>query len=259
MGILNVTPDSFSDGGTNLSVSDAVNSALRMIDEGADLIDIGGESTRPGASPVSQDEELKRVIPAVKSLTQRGIAVSVDTSKVAVARQSLEVGAVVINDVTALAATGMADLCAEYGCTVCLMHMKGTPETMQNQPAYVNVVSEVETFLRLRAEFAQSQGIHSHRIWVDPGIGFGKTVEQNLLLIKDLGPLTSMQFPVLVGVSRKAFIGRILGSDEPLDVLDRLEGSLAIQTIAQLSGARIIRTHDVKASRRTVDMVSKFK
>jgi dihydropteroate synthase len=253
MGILNVTPDSFSDGGRHLDGRTAVEAAVQMVADGADIVDVGGESTRPGAEPVSESVELERVVPVVQALADRGIRVSVDTMKPAVARAALRAGASIVNDVNALRAPGMAELCAEAGCTVCLMHMQGEPRTMQANPVYGDVVEEVRSFLAERAEAVQRAGVSPERIWIDPGIGFGKTTEHNLLLLRNLDRIAGLGYPVLVGVSRKAFIGRLLRShDDPLPVDERLEGTLAAQVLAQANGAAVIRAHDVRESSRAL-------
>lgn len=257
MGILNVTPDSFSDGGLFLDANAAVDRGCAMIDEGADIVDVGGESTRPGAAPVDEDEEFRRVIPVVEALASKGVPISVDTSKPGVALRALEAGAKVVNDVTALRSDGMAEVCAEHGCTVCLMHMKGEPRTMQTNPIYENVIAEVKAFLLERANFAETRGVRKDRIWIDPGIGFGKAVSHNLALLRNLESLVESGYPVLVGVSRKSFLGRLLGSDEaPLPADQRLEGTLAAQVLAQAKGARIIRAHDAKEARTAIDVSS---
>jgi dihydropteroate synthase len=254
MGILNVTPDSFSDGGVHFDTQTAIDAGFRMRDEGADIIDIGGESTRPNSEPVSMEEELRRTLPVVQALAQRGIPVSIDTSKPEVARQALEAGAGIVNDVTAFSDPGMAPLCAQHGCTVCLMHMKGTPRTMQQDPTYEDVVAEVRDFLLERTQHAEAQGIARESIWIDPGIGFGKTVEHNLQLLRNLDEFVLTGYNVLIGVSRKSFIGRILNPETPLPADQRLEGTLAAQVLAQAMGAKIIRAHDVKESRRAIEM-----
>lgn len=253
MGVLNVTPDSFSEGGKYMSVEDAVSAGLRMVDDGADLVDVGGESTRPGAPVVPVEDELKRVVPVVTALVRAGVRVSVDTSKPRVARECLEAGASVINDVTALADPVMIDVCVHHQPTVCLMHMKGDPRTMQNDPQYADVVREVSHFLVDRAITAEEAGMPHANIWIDPGIGFGKTLAHNLELLRNTATFVETGYPVLIGVSRKSFIGKILDSAGPLD---RLEGSLAAQAAAQIQGARIIRTHDVQESLRTALMVA---
>jgi dihydropteroate synthase len=207
------------------------------------LVDVGGESTRPGAAPVTAEEELRRVLPVVRELCAEGVPVSVDTSKAEVAARCLEAGAVVVNDVTAMRSPEMVRVCADFGCTVCLMHMKGEPRTMQQSPTYSDVVREVKEFLVHRAEQATEAGVKD--VWIDPGIGFGKTLEHNLQLISATGEFAATGFPVLIGVSRKSFIGRLLG-DAPVEA--RLEGSLAAQVVAQCKGARIVRAHDVAAA-----------
>lgn len=255
MGILNVTPDSFSDGGVHFDSDVAVEAGLRMVAEGADLIDIGGESTRPNAEPVAIHEELRRVLPVIEQLSSAGVAVSIDTMKPEVAKEALRAGAVVVNDVTALGSPGMAEIVAGAGCIVCLMHMKGTPQTMQVDPQYDDVVAEVRSYLISRAEFAESAGVRQDRIWIDPGIGFGKTVGHNLSLLKGLNQLTETSYPVLIGVSRKSFLGKLSGA-EVLPVGERIEASLAAQSLAQAAGAKIIRVHDVLGARRALDLVA---
>ncbi|HWP81234.1 MAG TPA: dihydropteroate synthase [Bacteroidota bacterium] len=246
MGVLNVTPDSFSDGGRYFDVGKAVDRALEMIDEGADFIDIGGESSRPGSDPIPADEEIKRTIPVIERLVGKGrVPISIDTSKAAVARVALEAGATIVNDISAMTFDEeMADVVSSHKATVVLMHMKGTPKTMQVNPSYTDVVAEVVEFLRKRIEFARARGID--QVIVDPGIGFGKTLEHNLRLIKELDALRSLDVPILVGTSRKSFIGTILG----LPVEERLEGTAAAVAASILNGAHIVRVHDVKAMKR---------
>lgn len=253
MAILNVTPDSFSDGGSYATTQAAVDAALRMVDDGADLIDVGGESTRPGAAPVSAEEEIRRVAPVVQALVQKGIVVSVDTMKADVAEATLQVGAQVINDVTGLGDRRMASVCAAADCSVCIMHIQGTPQTMQANPVYQDVVSEVRDHLLERAAYAQGCGVPKDKIWIDPGIGFGKADEHNLALLRRLDVLVETGYPVLLGVSRKGFIGRALGG---LPVDQRVEGTLAVQVLAQAQGVRYIRAHDVLAARRAIDMTA---
>jgi len=256
MGILNVTPDSFSDGGAFLNPSAALDRALRMVDEGADLVDVGGESTRPGASEVPVDEEWSRVGSVVERLAGRGVPVSIDTRKAEVARRALEGGASVVNDVSGLRDPAMMDLVCSRPCAVCIMHMRGEPATMQIQPSYRDVVEEIREFLLRQAGEAVRRGKAAQDVWIDPGIGFGKTTEHNRALLRSLDRLVGTGHPVLLGVSRKSFIGRVLGSEEaPLPVGDRLEGTLAMQIWAQLQGVRVLRVHDVMAARRCVDMV----
>jgi len=252
MGILNVTPDSFSDGGRFLSPDAAVERALAMEKEGADIIDVGGESSRPGAEPVPVEEELRRVLPVLERLRGKlRIPISIDTTKAEVAEAALRAGASIVNDISALRFDpAMASLVAKFGAGLVLMHMLGTPKTMQQAPHYEDVVTEVRDFLAERAQYAQSQGIPREAIAVDPGIGFGKTVEHNLELLRRLPELVELGFPVLVGPSRKSFIGAILG----LGVEERLEGTLAACAVAVVRGADILRVHDVKEVRRAADL-----
>lgn len=253
MGILNVTPDSFSDGGVHFDPAVAIAAGAQMVLGGADILDVGGESTRPGSDSVSAEEELHRVLPVIEGLASQGFVVSVDTMKARVAREALAAGARIVNDVTALSDPEMAEVCAAAGCTVCLMHMKGEPKTMQVNPVYDDVVAEVASFLAEKAEEAQRRGIAREKIWIDPGIGFGKTTEHNLLLLRNLDMIVELGHPVLIGVSRKAFIGRLLGSHEaPLPVSERLEGTLAAQVLALAKGAAIIRAHDVLEAKRAM-------
>lgn len=256
MGILNVTSDSFSDGGLFADAGVAVAAGRRMWQEGADLIDVGGESTRPDAEPVAAHEELRRVIPVIRELAAEGIAVSVDTMKAEVASRALEAGAVVVNDVSGLRDEGMVEVVVAHQCQVCIMHMQGDPRTMQEAPQYADVVREVRAFLMLQAARLEEAGLPGDRIWIDPGIGFGKTVEHNLVLLRQLGQFVATGYPVLLGVSRKSFIGRVLGGEEPLPVSDREEGSLATQVWAQTQGVRILRAHDVRAAVRAAKMIS---
>jgi dihydropteroate synthase len=260
MGVLNVTPDSFSDGGAFLNVDQAVSAGLQMMEDGADLIDVGGESTRPGATPVPADEELRRIIPAITELAARGVPISVDTRKAAVARGALAAGAFLVNDVSAMREPEMAGVIASSDAWVCLMHMQGEPETMQKAPHYNNVVGEVCAFLCERARVAELAGIVREKIWLDPGIGFGKTDDHNFTLLKHLDKLVASGYPVVLGVSRKGFLGRLAAGDKPLAVAERLPAALAIQSRAQLAGVRVIRTHDVRATgltiRATTQMIS---
>jgi dihydropteroate synthase len=247
MGVLNVTPDSFSDGGEFFHPAAAVAHAERLAAEGADLVDVGGESTRPGAEPVSADEELRRVMPVIEQLGQRGtMPLSIDTSKAVVARAATDAGAVLVNDVTALRGdAGMAAAVAESGAEVCLMHMLADPRTMQDDPRYGDVVSEVKAFLEERLVFAVAQGILEERIWLDPGIGFGKTLEHNLALLRRLDEIVAVGRPVIVGVSRKRFIGSLTARAEA----DRVAGGIAANVLAFQRGAHMFRVHDVAETR----------
>jgi dihydropteroate synthase len=242
MGIVNVTPDSFSDGGEFLDPERAIAHGRELADEGADILDVGGESTRPGARAVDAAEELGRVVPVVEALAKDGPKVSIDTSKTEVARAALDAGASMVNDVTALRADpDLAALCAERDCEVVLMHMLGDPRTMQENPVYHDVVDDIKVFLAERIEFATVAGIHRERIWIDPGIGFGKTVEHNLELHRRLGELAELGRPVAFGSSRKSFIGKLTGAG----VDQRLGGTIASNVIAYANGARMLRVHDV--------------
>jgi dihydropteroate synthase len=242
MGVVNVTPDSFSDGGVNYRAEDAVASAQRMLGEGAAIVDVGGESTRPGSEGVSLDEELRRVVPVLEAL--RGGPVSIDTSKAAVARRALSLGAELVNDVTALRGDAqLAGVVAESGGYLCLMHMLGSPRTMQLEPRYDDVASEVTAFLEERLRFAVDSGIAEERICLDPGIGFGKTVEQNFELVRRLDVLLALGRPVLVGVSRKSSLGRLLG--DPDATTGSTAASVGAAVAAYERGATILRVHDV--------------
>jgi dihydropteroate synthase len=242
MGIVNVTPDSFSDGGEFLDPDRAIAHGRELVSEGADLLDIGGESSRPGAAAVDSGEELLRVQPVIEALAPDGTPISIDTSKAAVAEAALDVGASMVNDVTALRGDPeLADVCAEAGCEVVLMHMLGDPRTMQENPTYDDVVNDVKAFLAERIEFAVSRGIDEARIWIDPGIGFGKTVEHNLELHRRLGELAELGPPIAFGSSRKSFIGKLTGAE----VDQRLGGTIASNLIAWMNGARLLRVHDV--------------
>jgi len=249
MGVLNVTPDSFFDGGRYAGLPAASDRAERLAEEGAAIIDIGGESTRPGALPVPVDEELRRVIPVLESLAKRlSVPISVDTSKPEVMRAAIAAGASMINDVTALRAPGAIEAVADSDVAICLMHMQGEPRTMQSAPQYADVVAEVRAFLRGRVERCAQAGISMSRIVVDPGFGFGKALEHNLELLRGLPRLAADGQPVLAGLSRKSLIGQLTGRAAG----DRLAGSVALATIAALAGARIVRAHDVGP---TVDAV----
>jgi dihydropteroate synthase len=248
MGVLNVTPDSFSDGGAFVEPGAAAAHAVAMAAEGADLIDVGGESTRPGAQPVPADEELRRVMPVFELLAAERVPVplSIDTSKAVVARAATAAGAVLVNDVTALRADpAMAGVVGEGGADLCLVHMRGDPRTMQEDPRYEDVVSEVREFLEERIAFAVAEGIPEERIWIDPGIGFGKTLEHNLELLRRLEEIVAVGRPVVVGVSRKRFIGSLTGRAEP----DRVAGGVAANVLAFERGAHMFRVHDVSPTR----------
>ena len=242
MGILNVTPDSFSDGGVFLSRENAIAQALRMAREGADIIDIGGESTRPGAQPVSAQEEMDRVIPAIEALRQKiSLPISVDTSKPEVMRAAVAAGAGFINDVRALCGAGALQAAASLRVPVCLMHMQGEPRSMQDNPRYGDVAADVADFLRARLQAAQAAGIPPERLVIDPGFGFGKSLAHNIELLRDLRKLQSLGAPILAGLSRKSMIGKALG----LPVERRLHASVALALMAVQNGARIVRVHDV--------------
>jgi dihydropteroate synthase len=244
LGVVNVTPDSFSDGGVNFDPADATASARRMFAEGAAMVDLGGESTRPGAAAVDADEELRRVIPVLEAL-QGEVSVSIDTSKAEVARRALELGAELVNDVTALRGDPeLAGVVAESGAYLCLMHMQGEPRTMQADPRYDDVVSEVASFLEERLGAAVAAGIAEDRICVDPGIGFGKTVEHNFELIRRLGELTALGRPVLIGISRKSSLGKLLG--DPGATTGSVAASVGAAVAAYERGATILRVHDVR-------------
>lgn len=261
VGILNVTPDSFADGGEYFSLEDAVEHAISMEKEGADIIDIGGESTRPGAKPVSLQEEINRVIPVIEQLVDKiSVPISIDTYKSEIARKALDLGVVMVNDVSALRDDKkLADVVVEYNVPICLMHMKGKPRNMQVNPVYDDVVREIRNFLEERTDYALSCGIKKENIIIDPGIGFGKRtgkgIEDNCKILGRLPELKSLGFPILVGPSRKTFIGNVCGDNQPLPVTDRLEGSLAATCLAVVNGADIVRVHDVSETRRCVDLV----
>jgi dihydropteroate synthase len=252
MGIVNVTPDSFSDGGRFLDAERAIAHGRELAAEGADVLDIGGESTRPGARAVTAEEELARVGPVVEALARDGgPQVSIDTSKLAVAEAALGAGAAMVNDVTALRAEPeLAGLCAQRDCEVVLMHMLGDPRTMQENPTYDDVVDDIKAFLAERIEFALAEGIDEDRIWIDPGIGFGKTVEHNLELHRRLGELAELGRPIAFGSSRKSFIGKLTGAE----VHERLGGTIASNVIAYANGARMLRVHDVAPMRQAVSV-----
>jgi dihydropteroate synthase len=254
MAVLNVTPDSFSDGGLHADADTAVARGLAFVDEGADWVDIGGESTRPGAAPVDEATELARVLPVVERLADLGVRVSIDTRKAAVARAAVAAGATLLNDVGA----SLGEVAAELGVRWAAMHAQGEPATMQDDPRYGDVVAEVRDQLVERARRAVAAGVPE--VWIDPGIGFGKTTAHNLALLAHLDELVATGFPVLVGTSRKGFLGHLLGRsdgrDGPVPTDDRLEGSLATATWALACGARMVRVHDVRAACHAVRVVA---
>jgi dihydropteroate synthase len=243
MGVVNVTPDSFSDGGLFLEADAAIEHGLRLAEEGAAVLDVGGESTRPGAEPVEAQEEIERVLPVVEALAAAGKHISIDTTKVEVARAALSAGATIVNDVSALRfSPDMAGLVADAEAECCLMHMLGEPRTMQHDPRYDDVVSEVKAFLEDRLAFAVAQGIPEARVWLDPGIGFGKTVEHNLELLRRLDEIVAIGRPVVVGTSRKSFLGKLAGGRGEGE---RLPGTIATNVMAFERGATVFRVHDV--------------
>ena len=245
MGVVNITPDSFSDGGRYFSVADAIRHARLLLEEGADILDIGGESSRPGAGAVSIDEEISRTLPVIEALQDAGVPLSIDTAKPAVMRAAIAAGASMVNDIAALQAPGALEVVAASDVAVCLMHMQGRPHTMQQAPQYGDVVAEVKTFLADRAAAAIAAGIAPGRIVLDPGFGFGKTVEHNLELLRRLEEFNMLDFPLLTGLSRKSTLGAITGRA----VGDRLHASVAAALLAAERGAAILRVHDVAATR----------
>jgi dihydropteroate synthase len=249
MGVVNVTPDSFSDGGLYLDPDAAVAHGRDLADAGAEILDVGGESTRPGAEPVAAEEELRRVVPVIEGLRDLDCQISVDTSKAIVAAAALDAGATIVNDVTALRGDlEMASLCAERGATVVLMHMLGEPRTMQEDPRYDDVVAEVKAFLAERLEAATAAGIAEERVWLDPGIGFGKTAAHNMELLRRLGELRERGRPLVIGTSRKSFIGKVDGSAAD----ERLGGTIASSVLAATEGAEVLRVHDVAEVRQAL-------
>ena len=254
MGVVNVTPDSFSDGGRFLSAEAAVAHGVRLVEEGAAIVDIGGESTRPGAAPVSVEEELRRVVPAVEGLSKAvpQAIISVDTSKPEVIRQAIAAGAGLINDVRALGEPGALEAVVASDCAVCLMHMRGDPQTMQRSPGYVDVVKEVKAYLQERVQRCRAAGVSADRILVDPGFGFGKTLEHNLELLRHLKDSSPEGLPLLVGLSRKSIVGTLTGRA----AADRIHGSVALAVVAALNGALIVRAHDVAATVDALKIVS---
>ena len=257
MGILNVTPDSFSDAGQYFDADRAIEHGLKMAADGAAIIDVGAESTRPGSEAVPAKEQIRRAIPVIEALVGKtDVPVSIDTYNHEVAKAALDAGAAMINDITALGDERMGTLAAEYGVPVVLMHMKGTPATMQVKPKYDDVVGEVRAFLLDRAKKAEKSGIPKERIFIDPGIGFGKTLEHNLLLLKNIGRFVDSGYRVLVGTSRKAFIGRITGKENPAE---RIFGTAATVALCAAAGVSIVRVHDVAEMTDVVSMIEQIK
>jgi dihydropteroate synthase len=253
MGVVNVTPDSFSDGGLYLDPDAAVAHGLELAEAGAEVLDVGGESTRPGADPVGEEEELRRVVPVIRGLSGSRSLISVDTSKASVAAAALDAGAAIVNDVTALRGDPeMGRLCAERGATVILMHMLGEPRTMQENPRYDDVVADVKVFLAERLEAAVAAGIDENRVWLDPGIGFGKTGAHNMELLRRLGELRELGRPLMIGTSRKSFLGKVDGS--PAD--QRLGGTIASSVLAAAEGADVLRVHDVAEVRQALTVAT---
>ncbi|MEA1985953.1 MAG: dihydropteroate synthase [Candidatus Marinimicrobia bacterium] len=255
MGILNVTPDSFSDGGKYDSTESAVLRAKEMIQEGADIIDIGGESTRPNAPIVSTEDELKRVISVIEKIKSFVSNISIDTSKSEVAQKAIEAGATIVNDIYGLQNDkDMAQVVAKNNVKIIIMHIKGTPENMQNNPEYKNVIDEINDYFQKSISIAESAGINREEIVLDPGIGFGKTVKDNLDIIKNIRKLAKFEIPIMLGVSRKSFIGKITGAE----VENRLAGSIASITIGIMNGVDIVRVHDVKETKQAVEIIDRI-
>lgn len=248
MGIINVTPDSFSDRGRYAASEKAIEHAIKLIADGADLLDIGGESSRPGSACVSLEEELKRVMPVIEALKSSTIPISIDTTKPEVMQAAVQAGVSMINDINALRTEGALKIIAESGVMVCLMHMKGLPKTMQDNPLYADVVSEVRCFLQQRIQIAQDWGIPNDQLVIDPGFGFGKTLQHNLELFRSLDQFTTFNIPVMVGISRKSMLGTITGND----VNHRTYASIAAAVLAAEKGAKILRVHDVKATKEAI-------
>jgi dihydropteroate synthase len=262
MGILNITPDSFYNGNKFFSIDKAVDHAISMEEEGANIIDVGGQSTRPGANPISFKEEINRVLPVVKILLEKlNIPISVDTNKSKIAEKVLDLGVPMINDISGLRNDKkMIDIIKDYKCTICIMHMKGNPSNMQNSPTYKNTVKEIHKFLKERIKFAVKNGIKKEKIIIDPGIGFGKRtgkgIEDNCEILRHLHVLKNLNSPILIGASRKKFIGNVCKKTVQLPEKERLEGSLAAAVIAAINGANIIRVHDVEETRRCLQLVN---
>jgi len=258
MGILNITTDSFYDGGKYISVDKAVKHALKMADEGADIIDIGGESTRPGAEPISVDEELKRVIPVIENLSKKlSIPISIDTYKAKVAEEAINAGATIINDISGLRFDPlMPEVASKYKVPIIVMHIKGTPKDMQKNPQYDALIPEITEYLRGSIVLAKQAGVDENMIIIDPGIGFGKLLEHNLQIIKNLREFTQLGKPILIGVSRKSFIGKILNDEPPSE---RLEGTASSVAISVINGANIVRVHDVGFMSKVVKVADAIK
>lgn len=252
MGILNITPDSFSDGGMYLDFNTALKRAEKMIEEGVDIIDIGGESTRPGSDPVSADEELKRITPIIEAIKKiSDIAISIDTYKPEVMREVIDMDVAMINDIFALQKPNAIDMIKKSNVGVCLMHMQGTPKTMQLNPSYKNVVNEVKSFLEERANLLTNEGVDKSRVILDPGFGFGKTFEHNIELLQNIESFQSLNLPILVGLSRKSFIRKILNGDHD----DHLSGSISAAVLSAVKGAKILRVHDVKETQSALKII----
>ena len=245
MGVVNITPDSFSDGGKFLATNAAIDHGLQLIEEGADILDIGGESTRPGAEPVNIAEELRRVLPIIQAMQRKNVPISIDTMKPEVMKAAIQAGVSMVNDVNALRADGAVEICAESNVGVCLMHMQGSPRTMQLEPTYSDVVAEVKTFLLDRAQACERAGIARDRIVIDPGFGFGKNREHNLTLLRRLKEFRELGYAVLAGLSRKSVLGKITGQE----VVSRVPASVAAAMLAAQTGAHIVRVHDVRATK----------
>ena len=252
MGIVNVTPDSFSDGGKFNTTDKAVAHGMELVAQGADILDIGGESTRPGATPVPLDEELNRVVPVIKALAQAGVPLSIDTYKPEVMRAAIEAGADIVNDVCALQEPNALEIVAASKVGVCLMHMQGRPHTMQVDPQYQDVVAEVTSFLATRLKAAEAMGISRERVLLDPGFGFGKRTAHNLTLLNHLSSLQSLGLPLLIGLSRKSVLGQVVGSA----VDERIHASIAASVVSVMKGANIVRVHDVKPTVDALKIVS---
>jgi dihydropteroate synthase len=257
MGILNLTPDSFSDGGSYTDVDSAIERAKKMVEEGVDIIDVGAESTRPGAVYIEEEEELRRILPVVERLVSEiDVPISIDTYKSRIAEECIQAGAHIINDIKGLKGDpNMAKIIAEYGVSVIIMHIQGTPENMQKNPEYDNIIEDIKESLGESVEIAIKAGISPKNIILDPGIGFGKTFRDNLEIIKKLCEFKKLEYPILIGASRKGFIGEILGTPP----LDRLEGNLAVAVISAYNGASIIRVHEVKETVRALKMTDAVK